>query len=56
MPAFITAVLLGVMWLVVYYITASTGRSIPLMTDLGGWNVLIGMGGMAGFRVATLWK
>jgi len=56
-PAFITVGLLGVMWLVVYYITASLQITIPLMTDLGGWNVLIGMGGMAAaFALATLWK
>ncbi len=56
-PTFITVGLLGVMWLVVYYITASLAITIPLMTDLGGWNVLIGMGGMAAaFALATLWK
>ncbi len=56
-PAFISLGLFGVLWLVVYYITASVGVTIPLMTDLGGWNVMIGMGGMAGaFALATLWK
>ena len=56
-PTFITVGLLGVLWLVVYYITASVGVTIPGMTDLGGWNVLIGMGGMAAaFAIATLWK
>ena len=56
-PAFVTVGLLGVLWLVVYYITASTGINVPVMTALGGWNVLIGMGGMgAAFILATLWK
>ncbi|MGC3995324.1 MAG: cell division protein CrgA [Propionicimonas sp.] len=56
-PTFITVGLLGVLWLVVYYITASVGVTIPVMTDLGAWNVLIGMGGMAAaFAIATLWK
>lgn len=56
-PTFITVGLLGVLWLVVYYITASTGITVPVMTDLGGWNVVIGMGGMAAaFALATLWK
>ena len=46
--------LLGVLWLVVYYIA---GHLIPFMSDLGGWNVLIGMGCMAAaFGIATLWK
>lgn len=53
-PTFIAVGLLGVLWLVVYYIA---GHQIPFMSDLGGWNVLIGMGGMAAaFILATLWK
>lgn len=56
-PTFITVGLLGVIWLVVYYITASTSIYVPGMTDLGGWNVIIGMGLMASaFGIATLWK
>jgi len=56
-PTFITVGLLGVLWLVVYYITASTAIDVPVMTALGGWNVLIGMGGMAAaFVLATFWK
>nr|WP_300148634.1 cell division protein CrgA [Propionicimonas sp.] len=56
-PTFITVGLVGVLWLVVYYITASVGVTVPFLTDLGGWNVLIGMGLMAGaFGLATLWK
>ena len=40
------------MWLVVYYIA---GHLIPFMSDLGGWNVLIGMGCMAAaFAIAGL--
>ncbi len=53
-PTFITVGLLGVLWLVVYYIA---GHLIPFMSELGGWNVLIGMGCMAAaFGIATLWK
>ena len=38
----------------VYYIA---GNQIPGISDLGDWNILIGMGLMAaGFGVATLWK
>ena len=56
-PTFITVGLLGVIWLVVYYVTASVQIAVPLMTELGGWNVLIGMGLMAAsFALATLWK
>jgi hypothetical protein len=53
-PTFIAVGLLGVAWLVVYYVA---GQEIPFMSDLGNWNILIGMGGMAAaFGIATLWK
>ena len=53
-PAFITVGLLGVAWLVVYYVA---GPSVPGMNALGNWNILIGMGGMAAaFGIATLWR
>ena len=53
-PAFITVGLLGVAWLIVFYIA---GTEIPFMAALGNWNILIGMGGMAAaFGIATLWK
>ena len=53
-PTFITVGLLGVAWLIVYYVA---GQSIPFMADLANWNILIGMGGMAAaFGIATLWR
>ena len=53
-PTFITVGLLGVAWLIVFYIA---GAQIPFMAALGNWNILIGMGGMAAaFGIATLWK
>ena len=53
-PTFITVGLLGVLWLIVYYVA---GPNIPYMSDLGNWNILIGMGGMAAaFGIATLWR
>ncbi|MFT3876056.1 MAG: cell division protein CrgA [Propioniciclava sp.] len=56
-PTFVTLMLLGVLWLVVWYLTASTGVYVPGMSDLGNWNLLIAMGAMAAsFAVATLWK
>jgi len=53
-PTFITVGLLGVAWLITYYVA---GQQIPFMSDLGNWNILIGMGGMAAaFGLATLWR
>ena len=53
-PTFITVGLLGVAWLILFYVA---GYQIPFMATLGNWNILIGMGGMAAaFGIATLWK
>lgn len=53
-PLFIGVGLLGVLWLVLYYIAAAY---IPFMAALGGWNVVIGMVLMtACFLIATQWK
>lgn len=50
---FIPVGLLGVIWLVLYYIA---GQSIPGMRELGNWNILVGMALMAtSFGLATLW-
>ncbi|MDN5563088.1 uncharacterized protein UPF0233 [Luteococcus japonicus] len=52
--AFITTGLLGVAWLVVFYIA---GDMVPGMRALGNWNVLVGMGlMMSAFGIATMWK
>jgi hypothetical protein len=56
-PTFITLMLLGVLWLIVWYLTAATGIYVPGMSDIGNWNLLIAMLLMgASFGVATLWK
>ena len=53
-PTFITVGLLGVAWLITYYVA---GTYIPFMDALGNWHILIGMGGMAAaFAIATLWR
>lgn len=46
--------LLGVLWLLVFYIA---GSQVPVWRDLGNWNYVIGLGLIASsFAVATLWK
>ena len=52
-PLMLTCWLLGLAWLVVFYVA---GQDIPVMDDLGNWNLLIGMGLIAvGFVVSTQW-
>lgn len=48
--------LVGLLWIVVYYIT-SADASIPLIRDLGNYNLVVGIGFMAvGFVYATKWE
>lgn len=45
---------LGLLWLVVYYLA---GTRVPVMSDLGNWNLLVGIGAIAvGFVVSTQWR
>jgi peptidoglycan/LPS O-acetylase OafA/YrhL len=48
--------LFGLAWIVVYYVT-SQNASIPVIRDLGNYNLLVGIGFMAtGFVYATKWE
>lgn len=48
--------LIGLIWIVLYYIAGST-YSIPLLADLGQYNLVVGIGFMAvGFVYATRWE
>jgi hypothetical protein len=48
--------LIGLLWIVLYYI-AGQNLSIPLLRDLGQYNLVIGIGFMAvGFVYATRWE
>ena len=52
-PLMLACWLLGLAWLVVFYVA---GQNIPVMDNLGNWNLLIGMGLIAvGFVVSTQW-
>lgn len=49
--------ILGLLWVVVFYVTANSTVHIPFYSDLGQWNVLIGMGFIvAAFGFATKWE
>ncbi|MGA8210070.1 MAG: cell division protein CrgA [Nocardioidaceae bacterium] len=48
--------LLGLVWIVTYYILGATA-TVPLLTDLGQYNLVVGIGFMAvGFVYATRWE
>lgn len=53
-PAMVTLWLVGLFWVVLYYMFQD---DLPLVGDLGGWNLVIGMGFIAfGFVFATQWE
>jgi hypothetical protein len=48
---------LGVLWLVVFYITESRFGGLPVASELGNWNLLVGFGFIiAGFGLSTQWR
>ena len=48
--------LIGLIWIVVYYVTG-TEVTVPMMTDLAQYNLMVGIGFMAvGFVYATHWE
>lgn len=54
-PAMVTMFILGLLWIVVFYLA---GSQVPVMSDLGNLtNVLIGFAFIGvGFALATRWK
>jgi hypothetical protein len=50
----LTCWLLGLIWVVLYY---TLQEDLPFTGDLGGWNLIIGMGLIGvGFIFATQWE
>lgn len=48
--------LIGLLWIVVYYVTGQN-FTVPLLTDLSQYNLVVGIGFMAvGFVFATHWE
>ncbi len=48
--------LVGLAWIVTYYVT-SQNANVPLISELGNYNLLVGIGFMAtGFIYATRWE
>ena len=48
--------LIGLIWIVTFYFLSQTS-SVPVMSDLGQYNLLVGIGFMAvGFTFATKWE
>jgi hypothetical protein len=53
-PVMLTCLILGLLWIVVFYLA---GTEIPVMSDLGYWNLGIGMGLiLVGLVAAMKWE
>lgn len=56
-PTFITVGLLGVLWMVLFYLSNTAGFTVPVMSEIGYWNLAIGMGLLAvALGLTTQWK
>ena len=48
---------IGVLWLVVFYITQGGMGGLPYASDIDNWNLLVGFGFIiAGFGLSTQWR
>src|SRR5699024_9968763 len=49
--------ILGLVWIVTFYTLSNTDVDVPVISDLGNWNLAIGMGLIvAAFGFATKWE
>lgn len=56
-PVMIGCWLIGLAWIATYYVTASTGTNVPLMSDLQNWNLGVGFGLIIlGVVLSTRWR
>ncbi len=56
-PLMLTLFGIGVIWLVVFYIDQGDMFGLPVVGELGNWNLPIGFGFIiAGFGVSTQWR
>lgn len=56
-PAMLTCAGIGLLWIVLYYVFANQENPIPVMADLGDWNLIIGMGFIvAAFGFSMKWE
>lgn len=56
-PLMIASAVIGLLWIVVFYVISGTDITIPVYSDLGDWNIVIGMGFIvAAFGFAMKWE
>ncbi|OZG49070.1 cell division protein CrgA [Bombiscardovia coagulans] len=56
-PLFITLMILGLIWIVVYYLAATMGHTSFPIPHIGQWNLLVGFGILlVGFLMTMWWR
>ena len=56
-PLMLALFLIGILWLVVFYITQGDMGGLPGASDLDNWNLVVGFGFIvAGFALSTQWR
>jgi hypothetical protein len=56
-PLMLTLFGIGILWLVVFYITQGGMGGLPGVEDLENWNLIVGFGFIiAGFALSTQWR
>ncbi|WP_131738796.1 cell division protein CrgA [Actinomadura roseirufa] len=56
-PTMVGLWLIGLAWIAVFYVTASTGTDVPFMSDLHNWNLGIGFTAIIlGVVLSTRWR
>ncbi|GAA3520359.1 cell division protein CrgA [Aeromicrobium panaciterrae] len=56
-PAMVISAVVGLIWIVVFYTISDGNTEIPFYSDLGQWNLVIGMGFIvAAFGFAMKWE
>lgn len=56
-PMMVASGVIGLIWIVLFYMTAEADASIPVLSDLGNWNIVVGMGYIVlAFVFSTKWE
>lgn len=56
-PLMIGFMIVGLVWIIVYYLTSSNESIVLPIPGIGSWNILIGFGiAFIGFLMTTRWR
>lgn len=56
-PMILLTGILGLIWLLLFYAFSGSSSSLPVISELGNWNMAVGMGFIiAAFGFATKWE